>query len=511
MKKIVYLLILILLGFLVINPQVTLSQAEPQGRWVSYGNRYAVIVMGGPAEGQLERWYWEDTSGMYKLLKGLGFTDDNIYFLSWGQYASSQSIVDRPTTKENVKWAFEQVRAKSTANDLVYIFWVDHGDQQGFNLPPSGKSTGITHAELNDCIKNINAKIIIASFNPCYSGAVIDDISRKGVIVITSVNANQTNSFGWAGEWRNALSGGTSGNRTDKNGDGFISMTEAYEWVAVKSQAYNPPEYPLFDDNGDKMGGSYRTSGYDPNDPKNDGYIGSKYSLTGWFCEIQYGVAQYGDNQIIRFNPPFTETPVVITSAQINGKAISSCAVDLAKDNFLLYLTDDQGRAVPNAWVQWIAFVPSPTQEVIGGVLVASHGQHISFPRLSSTPVIVTNAQKDGKALISGAQNNAPDGFDLCLLDDSGKTVSGAWVLWMAVVPNSRNGFKGEVKMRSHWQNIQFSPPFAKGPAYVLSAQPGVMAGAVNNRQDGFILSLIKHDGTPANNIWTQWLGYTNP
>jgi hypothetical protein len=51
MKKIVYLLILISLGFLVINPQVILSQAELQGRWVSYGNRYAVIVMGGPAEG----------------------------------------------------------------------------------------------------------------------------------------------------------------------------------------------------------------------------------------------------------------------------------------------------------------------------------------------------------------------------------------------------------------------------------------------------------------------------
>ncbi len=76
------------------------------------------------------------------------------------------------------------------------------------------------------------------------------------------------------------------------------------------------------------------------------------------------------------------------------------------------------------------------------------------------------------------------------------------------VVPSPRNGFKGEVKMRSHGQNIQFSPPFTKEPAYVLSAQPGVMAEAVNNRQDGFILSLIKHDGTTANNIWTQWLGY---
>ncbi|MGB9768094.1 MAG: hypothetical protein ACPL08_04140 [Dictyoglomus turgidum] len=189
-------------------------------------------------------------------------------------------------------------------------------------LPLAFSQSQLSYATLEGIITHRDklpiegAKVLIASFNPCYSGAVVDDISRKGVIVITSVNANQTNRFGWAGEWRNAPLGGTSDNRTDRNGDGFISMTEAYEWVAVKSQAYNP---------------------------------------------------------------------IVITSAQINGKAISSCAVNLAKDNFLLYLTDDQGRAVPNAWVQWIAFVPSPTQEVIGGVLIASHGQHISFPRLSST------------------------------------------------------------------------------------------------------------------------------
>jgi len=34
-----------------------------------------------------------------------------------------------------------------------------------------------------------------------------------------------------------------------------------------------------------------------------------------------------------------------------------------------------------------------------------------------------------------------------------------------------------------------------------------VIAGAVDNRLDGFRLSLVKHDGLAAANIWTQWLG----
>lgn len=80
--------------------------------------------------------------------------------------------------------------------------------------------------------------------------------------------------------------------------------------------------------------------------------------------------------------------------------------------------------------------------------------------------------------------------------------------LWGAICPDAVNGFKGEVKLMSNKQNVSFTPPFDKDPAYVLSAQPGVIAGAVNNRKDGFLLTLIKHDGTPASNVWTQWLGF---
>ncbi|MGB9880468.1 MAG: hypothetical protein ACPLRM_06880 [Anaerolineae bacterium] len=222
---------------------------------------------------------------------------------------------------------------------------------------------------------------------------------------------------------------------------------------------------------------------------------------------VQYGVQVASHGATITFAKPFTTTPVVLTSAQLGGGAVSSAAVNLTATNFLLYLTDDAGRPVMNAWVQWIAFIPNPALEVIGGVMIAGHGQRITFPKLSATPVIVTNAQWAGKALISGAMNNSPTGFDLYLVDDRGSPVTRAWLLWMAVVPKPANGFKGEVRLRTNGDNVTFSPPFPAGPAYVLSAQPGVIAGAVDNRRDGFLLSLVRHDGSPAANVWTQWLG----
>ena len=403
----------------------------PFSEWAPYGERYAVIVMGGPAHTQQQYgYYWMDTSGMYQELRDLGFTDENIYFVSWGDSAvENPEIVDRigcslsidfpgdllylmndddfittpfsltesatayslamtclddnlddpsdetcecaitsdaegnnvltsaqvtadfkndatcvghryvfnfagvelnaNTTyylrtkvisgapvrawggatlyhqscllcdcgcnkdnawtgcmKDDVQWAFNQVEQHSTKDDLVYIFWVDHGDYRddGFFYLPGNN---ITHAEVNNCIKDIEAKVIIGAYNPCYSGGVINDVSRTGVISTTSVNDSQTNAFGWAGVWRTALTGGTQGNPSDTNDDGHISMAEAYEWVAPKSQAYRDwrhpdGEHPWFDDNGDDVGSEYNTAGYDSANPNKDGYIGTEYSLSGY-------------------------------------------------------------------------------------------------------------------------------------------------------------------------------------------------------------------------------------
>lgn len=250
-------------------------------QWFPYPNRYAVIIMGGDESGQMYTWYWQDTYGMYQHLITLGFKADSVYFLAYGSEADAHpEAIDRGSTKTNVQWAFEQVRMRSTTNDLVYIFWVDHGTNQLFNLH---EGTTITHAEYANCIRNISARLIIGAYNPCYSGAVIDNISRLGVISTTSVNAQQANTAGWAGWWRTALAGGTSSDPSDRNGDGRVDMAEAYEWVAPKSQAYRPTaEHPLFDDNGDGVGSEYNTAGYNSNDPNKDGFRGRMYSLTDW-------------------------------------------------------------------------------------------------------------------------------------------------------------------------------------------------------------------------------------
>ncbi len=272
MEKIVLLVVVVLL-FGVVGS----SSAD----WVPYGQRYAVIVMGSWDNAQQYIWYWVNTFAMYNELKTLGFADENIYFLADGDsLAVHPGVVD--TTNSNrvtVQWAFDEVKSHSTEDDLLYIWWVDHGNSSGFSMPQDF----LYYWRYADCLEGIKAKAIIGAYHPCNSGAVLPHVSNPGVISVSSTRADEVNSWGWAETWRRALRGGADDDPTDRNGDGHISMVEAYEWSTVRAHDHN--EHPQLDDNGDKLCHGLGMEGYDPSDPETDGYIASKYALTGWWDE----------------------------------------------------------------------------------------------------------------------------------------------------------------------------------------------------------------------------------
>lgn len=259
------------------------SMRPSQAQWMPYGERYAVIFMGlwGGAEEYILR--WSDVFGMYTELKHLGFTDENIYVLANGDsVAVHPGVVDTTnTTRVALEWVFREVQKRSTGNDLVYIWRVGHGLKDEFNTVWASPWGSISHEEYARMIDDIAAKQIIGAYDPCYSGGVIDDVSRTGVTSITSTENKVTMWGGWAKAWQEALRGGTPHDPTDTNRDGYISMSEAYERTAIRTHEHS--EYPQFDDNGDGMGHGLGSAGYDPVDLAKDGYTGSGHSLTGWW------------------------------------------------------------------------------------------------------------------------------------------------------------------------------------------------------------------------------------
>ena len=83
---------------------------------------------------------------------------------------------------------------------------------------------------------------------------------------------------------------------------------------------------------------------------------------------VQAWVGHLGDGARVEFQQAFSQVPIVLTSAQVNWGAISSCVLDVTFQGFRISLRDDAGRSVSNAWVQYIAFIPNPSAYLIGGV-----------------------------------------------------------------------------------------------------------------------------------------------
>ena len=264
--------------------------ADRSGLWTPYVHKYAIVVMGGSVSGQMYKWYWNDTSSLVWALMDWEFAPQDIYYFSYGDSASAHpELVDGISTYANVEAAFESVAAKATEDDLVHVWWVDHGNTSGFEV----HGGFVTFTVLREWIDDILCKAYIGAYNPCFSGAIMPHMSglcnsTRRVITATSVNASQGNSYGWAGKWRFSMRGGAPdaivSHYTDVNGDGYIAIDEAYEWETPHSNDVG--EYPLLDDNCDGIGGDLTNpSTYDPYGTNStlDGYYSQFYSLMAWY------------------------------------------------------------------------------------------------------------------------------------------------------------------------------------------------------------------------------------
>jgi len=255
--------------------------------WQPYGSRYAIIVMSDGSNS--DKYFWPVTKSMYSYLLTMGFDKEDIRFLAPSKYATNYpDIVSDEAVETKIEEAYKWAKSVCTAQDLLYIFWISHGTSSDFTT--AGNS--VRHSTLSDWMHGITAKQIIGVYQPCLSGAVVDDISGENIITTTSTNLTATNDWPWAENIAFAVAGPPYCDQwmnpnhelepakysADHDGDGQVSMTEAYIWVAK----HRYTEGSMFDDNGDGLGGQWTKDTFDPNDPNKDGYNGSHYSLRGW-------------------------------------------------------------------------------------------------------------------------------------------------------------------------------------------------------------------------------------
>jgi hypothetical protein len=236
-------------------------------------NRYAILIAGGwDAQNNWAR-YYNDMMFMYDCLTArYGYTADTTYVLyADGQQPTANNcpdpanavahanVIDRSATPANVQWAFGQVAARAISDDFVFVFTTDHGSNQ-----PAGHTylclwgqqqvsdTDFAGSSYLGAIRAYYREVI--TMEQCYSGGFVNPMANTRRTIATACTATQVS---WACDtegaydefvyhWISAVNWANPNGQAvnaDTNGDGRISMTEAFRYAVAHDSRTETPQW----------------------------------------------------------------------------------------------------------------------------------------------------------------------------------------------------------------------------------------------------------------------------
>lgn len=255
--------------------------------------KYAVLIIGGGNEANNHLRYWNDLKTMYAILKSRGYDKSHITVIYANGVARDNSVpVDFSASKANINTVFKNLGEKIGGLDDLYVMINDHGG--GFLAQSSGGygpgsyggildtsnsiGTGWSEKTYNldlnydgdkndtvyfhntvslwgelmtdtefaaalDQVKNYKTEMI--QMKQCFSGGFTRALRGPKRVVMSSAGPNElswAHSSGNYGEFTyhyfTALTGkvpdGDTTANADANGDGKISMLEAWNYARTK-------------------------------------------------------------------------------------------------------------------------------------------------------------------------------------------------------------------------------------------------------------------------------------
>jgi hypothetical protein len=269
-------------------------------------NHYAILFSGGYNQVNNHIRYWNDLKFMYStLVKKYGYKNKNIVVLyADGKGLDGQIQVHYSATQTNLEKVFNLLKEKLTKGDFVFIFTTNHGGgfhkagcqifggqidvngdepaadiilEKDCNLDLNGdgdKTDQVSWDEVlyswggsifddsfHTLLANLEYERMVIVMEQCFSGGLIADMTQGGSNRIIMSAAGEYE-FSWAMppsynydefsyHFTCAINGADPKGiivNADKNGDGKISMVEAFNYARSKD---TQPETPWYEDSGD--------------------------------------------------------------------------------------------------------------------------------------------------------------------------------------------------------------------------------------------------------------------
>jgi hypothetical protein len=279
-------------------------------------SRIAVLMNGGYNAGNNHVRYWNDLSNIYIALNHVyNIPDENIIVLcsdgldpspdqSNGQNSDPDLDGDGDDDimyaclLSNIDQVFADLATNLTMKNELFVFQTDHGSSKGgwdtvFNL---WNMEELTDAHFAQLLENISVSEIVCTFEPCFSGGFLDDVVVPPGPVVAS-SACRHDEYSWAMNnleydeyvfhWTAAVMGEDAYGEpvdADYNGDGEITMDEAFEYAETHDVQPESPQYGDYPENcGENI--TLHIGNMPPNDPgrpsgPNEGVSNVKYTFT---------------------------------------------------------------------------------------------------------------------------------------------------------------------------------------------------------------------------------------
>jgi hypothetical protein len=287
-------------------------------------NHYAILFSGGYNQANNHIRYWNDLKFMYiTLVNKYGYKKENIVvFYADENGLDGQIPVHYSATQTNLKTALDLLRKNLNEKDFVFIFTTNHGGgfyktgcqisggqidangdesaadiilEKDCNLDLNGDGDKTDQVSWDEVLYSWGGSIFDDSFHTlkyyrmvivmeqCFSGGLIADMTQGGSNRIIMSAAGEYE-FSWAMppsynydefsyHFTCAINGADpKGNKVnaDRNGDGKISMVEAFNYAISKD---TQSETPWYEDSGDGIPHSGKMPAY------GEGALGGKTFL----------------------------------------------------------------------------------------------------------------------------------------------------------------------------------------------------------------------------------------
>ncbi len=248
----------------------------PKHPLANRGGAYAVILSGGASSGNNHIRYWNDSSNIYTTLVDVyDYPDENIFVLisdgldpaiDRSDGTNSPADLDGdgdddimgPCVLTEIEALFDQLGGMLDPSDQLFVFTTDHGGSNGgwnayLNLWNWEEMQDSNFGSICDGIPQCD---MIFTMEQCFSGGFEDDLAQNDQGRVFSAAAAY-DEYSWAMPpdyvydtyvffWTAAVKGEDAyGNPVDAdyNGDGVITMDEAFQYAEAEDFSDETPQY----------------------------------------------------------------------------------------------------------------------------------------------------------------------------------------------------------------------------------------------------------------------------